>query len=109
MNMIDCLMPLRKLHGFLYEKKEYNKLRRKFKRVFKEKPNTVFLVLTPEHSNIGDHAIALTETEFLNNLGISYIEITSDKLFEMKWQKKLSVLNGFPIVFNGGGYLGSLW
>lgn len=105
----DILLPLRQLHGWIYEKSEYFRLRRQYMKQFKENPDTVFLVMTPEHSNIGDHAIALTETELLNELGISYIEITGDKLYEMKWQKRLSAMNGFPIVFNGGGYLGSLW
>lgn len=109
MSAADILMPLRKLHGYIYEKNEFYKLRRHYKKLFKENPDTVFLVMTPEHSNIGDHAIALTETELLTGLDISYIEITGDQLYALKWQKRLSVMNGFPIVFNGGGYLGSLW
>ena len=105
----DILLPLRKLHGQIHEKKEFNKLRDEYRKIFKKNPDTVFFVMTPEHNNYGDHAIALTETELFNELGMQYIEITGKKLYEMKWQKRLGVMNGFPIVFNGGGYLGSLW
>lgn len=105
----DILYPLRKLHGDLYEKNEIRKLHAEYKKVFQANPNTVFLVMTPEHNNIGDHAIALTETELLKELGFEYIEISGKKLYEMMWQKRLGAMNGFPIIFNGGGYMGSLW
>lgn len=67
------------------------------------------MVLTPEHGNLGDHAIAQAEANILKKLGINYIEITGRKLEEMKWAKHLSVMNGFPILLQGGGYLGTLW
>ena len=78
--MKDILYPLRVLHGKLYEHKLFNEQRKEYKKIFRDNPNTVFLLLTPEHGNIGDHAIAFSETSFISHLGLKYIEITGRKL-----------------------------
>lgn len=70
---------------------------------------TVFLLMTPEHENLGDHAIALAETQLLRSCGIDYVEITSNALDEMQQYGVLSIMNGCPILMQGGGYLGTLW
>ena len=105
----DILYPLRRLHGMLHEFKIKCDIRKEYRDYFKKNPRAVFLVLTPEHGNMGDHAIAQAETDLLKRLGVKYIEITGRKLEEMKWANQLSVMNGFPIIFQGGGYLGTLW
>lgn len=105
----DILYPLRRLHGIIHAAKEKLKLRSAYKAEFKKNPKTVFLILTPEHGNLGDHAIASAEINFLNKLGIKYIEITGAKLDQMKWSNHLGVMNGYPILLQGGGYLGTLW
>lgn len=105
----DILYPLRRLHGQMHDAGERYKLRRTYIKEFKKNPNTVFLILTPEHGNLGDHAIAQAETELLTRLGINYIEITGQRLDKMKWANQLDILNGFPVLFQGGGYLGTLW
>ena len=106
---IDFLFPLRLLHGKLHNANEKRKLRNNYKFEFNKDYKTVFLLMTPEHGNVGDQAIAKAETNFLHNNGINYIEITSRKLGEMKWAQQLDVFNGFPILINGGGNLGTLW
>lgn len=75
----------------------------------KKNPKTVFLVLTPEHGNLGDHAIAYAETEMLKKHGIDYYEVTGRRLYEWKHWGVLDLMNGFPILINGGGNLGTLW
>lgn len=105
----DILYPLRRLHGRLHQFKIKCNLRKEYRDYFKKNPRSVFLLLTPEHGNLGDHAIAQAETNILKELGINYIEITGRKLGEMKWADHLSVMNGFPILINGGGNLGTLW
>lgn len=72
-------------------------------------PNSVFLILTPEHDNIGDHAIALSEINLLDKLNIKFIEITGKKLSVLQQEGFLSIMNGSTILFNGGGNLGTLW
>lgn len=105
----DILYPLRRLHGKIHEYKNKYESRKEYKVYFKKNPKSVFLVLTPEHGNLGDHAIAQAETDLLTSLGVNYIEITGQKMNEMKWANRLDVLNGFPILINGGGNLGTLW
>lgn len=69
----------------------------------------IFLIFTPEHNNLGDHAIAKAELEFLKDYDV--FEITSysvSLLLEFpKIFKKL--LSDDLIIFNGGGFLGTLW
>jgi len=75
----------------------------------KNNPKTVFLILTPEHGNLGDHAIAYAEAQMLRELGIDYIEVTEKRLWQLKKNNMLSVMNGHTILINGGGNLGTLW
>lgn len=113
----DVLYPLRRLHGRLHEHKLYIKernglkaeYRRKIKAMKKAGNPFVFLVMTPEHGNLGDHAIALAETTWLNQLGISYIEITGKQLETLNRYDLLGIMNRYPILMQGGGYLGTLW
>jgi len=72
-------------------------------------PDAVFLIMTPEYNNIGDHAIALAETKMLNELGIKYIEISGKMLLFLKENSCLNIFHKRTIIFNGGGYLGTLW
>lgn len=113
----DILYPLRRLHGWLHDypkyRRERNALRAPYIQKIKEykKSDTpfVFLVMTPEHGNLGDHAIAFAETEMLNTVGISYVEITGNQFWKLKYYNLLSVMNRYPILITGGGNLGTLW
>jgi len=104
--MKDFLYPLRVLHGRIHEWR-MNVLPLYVQRF--HNPNAVYLVLTPEHGNLGDHAIAEAEIEILHNNGIPYIEITGTQLAQWRNKKCLHVMNGRPILINGGGNIGSLW
>lgn len=72
-------------------------------------PKAAFLVLTPEHGNLGDHAIAHAEALLLSEKGIPYIELTGSDLMRLQEHRFLGVMNGRLIVVNGGGNLGTLW
>lgn len=109
----DILYPLRWLHGQAHEAKIRYKTRQtyrnQFRKMRKQNPKTVFLVMTPEHGNLGDHAIAYAETTMLKSRGIDYFEVTGHQLDEWRYQGVLDLMNGFPILINGGGNLGTLW
>ena len=107
--MKDILYPLRRLHGAMHEAKLWREKRKPYIQQFRRNPKTVFLVFTPEHGNMGDHAIALAEAKLLQSIGFDYIEITGHQLFEMRRKNELNLMNGFPILINGGGNLGTLW
>lgn len=109
----DILYPLRRFHGFLHDQKEKyefkNAILDEFRAKRKKNPKTVFLVLTPEHGNLGDHAIALSITNLLTKCGIDYVEITGARLHEIQQRNILDLFNKYPILINGGGNLGTLW
>ena len=113
----DILYPLRRLHGRLHEHKLYTEERNRIKTEYRRKIKTmkkagkpfVFLIMTPEHGNLGDHAIALAETTLLKRAGISYIEITGKQLYDLRARNLLGIMNGYPILITGGGNLGTLW
>lgn len=109
----DFLYPLRVLHGKIHEStakyRSYWKYKNKIKEKQKANKQFVFLVLTPHHGNLGDHAIALAEINLLKSINVDYIEITGKELWELKHWKILDIMNSFPILINGGGNLGTLW
>lgn len=113
----DILYPVRKLHGYIHEYKLYQKNKHSFYKSYikpiKEKlrhtPKLFFLVLTPEHGNMGDHAIAVSEAQLLNRLDYEYVEITGHMLTYFEQYNYLDIMNGHPIMINGGGNMGTLW
>lgn len=106
----DFLMPLRRLHGRMYEAKRERKEVGYLCRQIKETDeNTALFVLSPSHGNLGDHAIALSTIKLLKEMKIKYIEITTVQLSRLKRYHKLNVMNGHRIIVNGGGNLGTLW
>lgn len=98
-----------RLHrSFCHAKEKFFK-RRKYQKIFDANPGMVYLVMTPTHGNMGDHAIASAEAKLLNQIGVPYTEITLAKMLEWKKNDFLDVMNGYPILINGGGNLGTLW
>lgn len=69
----------------------------------------IFLIFTPEHANLGDHAIAFSEKRIFNSLGIKYYEITGKQLFDLDYYGYFRILDNSIIFVNGGGNLGDLW
>lgn len=104
--MKDILYPLRVLHGNIHEWR-VNILPLYIERL--RNHQSVYLVFTPEHGNLGDHAIAQSEVEILEALRVPYIEKTGKQLDLLKAKKALHVMNGRKILIHGGGYLGTLW
>lgn len=69
----------------------------------------IFLMFTPQHTNLGDHAIAKAELEFLNAYDV--FEITGYQLSVLLEFPKIlkKIFSDDLIVCQGGGYLGTLW
>lgn len=86
-----------------------------FSNVFKKhkyREKFKFLLITPEHCNLGDHAIAVAEESLFKDCFLC--EITEKKLSRiLKYYgqcKSLKILFGkSDILFNGGGYIGTIW
>ncbi|MBR4050931.1 MAG: polysaccharide pyruvyl transferase family protein [Clostridia bacterium] len=75
----------------------------------KTQSNPVFLIFTPEHHNLGDHAIAYAEKKMLDELNLPFFEVTNKQLEMLDYFKLMSAFNGAMILVTGGGNLGSLW
>lgn len=69
----------------------------------------VFLIFTPQHANLGDHAIAYAEKNMLDNLQLPFFEITGEQLRILDYYKMLGILDNSLILINGGGNIGTLW
>lgn len=69
----------------------------------------VFLVFTPEHANLGDHAIAYAETKMFDRLRVDFYEVTGRQLYSLRHYKFLRILDFATVFVNGGGNLGTLW
>lgn len=106
---------LRKLHGQMYEiRREIERKRLQKKTLRTSTPDTVFLVGTPIHPNIGDSAIVLAELAFLKKIlpqGLKLVEITDDSLRRNRELVFRSIRRSgtLPILWHGGGNMGDLW
>lgn len=72
-------------------------------------PGWPYLILTPEHDNLGDHAIAQAELQLFREHSIKVIEVTGSELQRRRECGMLRLMNGRKIFVHGGGYLGTLW
>lgn len=108
--MKDILFPLRRLHGAMHEERQRRNLSRKLAAGIKSVQQDMLLfVMTPTHGNLGDHAIAEATSRMLQDMQIEYLEITANDIQLLSQYKRLGLLNGHPILVNGGGNLGTLW
>lgn len=82
-----------------------------FKSYKKKQNKSVILLDTPEHGNIGDAAIALAETRYINDNFPEYdfFEFTfNDCSVGCKYIKKY-ICNEDILIVHGGGFIGTLW
>lgn len=76
------------------------------------KENFKFLLFTPKHGNLGDHAIAKAEKEIFKYFYI--FEITEADLVKILkyncFPRALQLLFGrYDLLIHGGGFIGTLW
>ena len=104
------LIKLRRIHGRIHDTVQEKRVLREIIKEIKSVDKDTFLLLyTPTHGNLGDHAIASAEKQFLKKNEIVFYEITDKKLILLNKHNKLKILNKRKILIHGGGYLGTLW
>lgn len=71
----------------------------------------IFLLATPCHGNLGDHAIVYAETQIIQSVAPekAIIEISNIEYFQCKQTLPRYISNHDIIVIDGGGNLGTLW
>ena len=110
--IITLICKISFIKNFLYKLTSRRHLFKKYNPIFKEhkkNPNMVFVVFTPTHENLGDHAIALAQMKFLTDMGIQCTEIPESELYKLKEFGLLRFFNKTKIFIIGGGNLGTLW
>lgn len=75
----------------------------------KNNSNGSILIDTPTHGNLGDHAIALAQIQFLKSQNINYFEITAKEIDGIEKACSKFLLQKYNVLIHGGGFLGNLW
>lgn len=109
----NALYPLRRLHGRLHEwaveRKQLSKLCHQIRAAGKY---GVLVFATPTHTNLGDSAIVLAETEFLRRYitkPYCLIEITSGEYLLHEKRIARCIHPDSLICWHGGGNMGDQW
>ncbi len=67
------------------------------------------LIDTPQHGNLGDHAIVLAQDQLLKDLNTKYYELPAGQIDGREhWFAQMTPRNKTVLV-HGGGFLGCLW
>ena len=72
---------------------------------------TMYIFNSPEHKNLGDHAIAYAEKKYLEQFFSEFriVEITQNEWVDLASLLQKRIKESDVIFFNGGGYMGNLW
>ena len=109
----DILYPLRRLHGKIHEWKLARREDAAYKKnLVSTGHKRCFVMGTPEHSNVGDSAIALAEIAFIQQNGIeaeAIKEITTDEWFRYRKVIQKCIHKTDAIFLHGGGNMGDQW
>lgn len=113
MNNFIFLYPLRRIHGIIHEWLEKKKKKWGFVLYICYPLGEKYYVLgTPQHSNLGDSAIVLSEINFLKQCGIRekrIKEVTTEEYKEFKDVLKARIRKSDKILLHGGGNMGDQW
>ncbi len=80
-----------------------------FRLIFSSKKNRFILLNSPEHGNLGDHAISLSEIQFFKKYKLNYVELSGRFCRKFFNVIRKNIITNDIICITGGGFLGSLW
>ncbi len=82
-----------------------------FIRHFCANKTCIFILSTPRHGNLGDHAIVISQCKLFSDLGLknNIIEFTDTEYSVCKDVLSKSVNSNDLIIIDGGGNIGTLW
>lgn len=84
-------------------KKENLKAQRKYK------DNYAFLVMTPIGGNLGDHALMVAQYNLFSQIHFVELPCPNFPYYFDNIELFKKIIKNKPIIFNAGGYLGTLW
>ena len=108
----DSLLQLRKLHGHLHEWWQRKKRDIALIIEFARKRDSLIIIGSPEHTNLGDSAILLSQIKFLESIYNSdkdIKEITYSEFYEHRSVLKRIIRQEQLILGLGGGNMGNQW
>lgn len=80
-----------------------------FSLIFRNCKGKCILMNSPEHGNLGDHAISIAEVQLLKENRIPFVELSGRFCRCLFSIIKFLIRKNDIICITGGGYLGSLW
>lgn len=109
----DILYPLRRLHGWLVEKRIEHDQKTALRNDLRSNYGNIALIPgTPDHRNLGDSAIVLAQVDFLKKCGFASENIKEITFSQyLKYHKAISrdISKIALIAHLGGGNMGSQW
>lgn len=79
------------------------------KELFSKNKSNAFILSTPRHGNLGDHAIVFSQHKLLKSLRLNTIEINETTYAVCKKRIPILVKPQDIIIIDGGGNIGTLW
>lgn len=101
-----------KINKYIDKIKLYQSYQKKLKKIQSlTSGKRVFVIGTPCHGNLGDHAIAIAEERFIREALPAYTYVEIEMPFYRKCKDKLKkmVRPGDLIIVSGGGWMGNQW
>ena len=90
---------------------KFQKIKNKISEARRKTGKCVFIMATPCHGNLGDHAIVYAEKQLLNECGYkgNVIEISNTQYFKYKKNLRKHIIDDDIVIIDGGGSIGTLW
>ncbi len=106
---IDRALHIDKLRYYLKDKRYYLEQYFAIKKMCNEAD--FIMINTPDHGNLGDHAIAIAEQKFFKERfpNVRYREVTGDYYRKNKYILKKLMMTSIVLGISGGGYIGDVW
>lgn len=100
----------RKIRNRFYLEKQWRRVYRKYT-YRNAKKKRIMLLNTPEHGNLGDHALALAEYNMFAEIfpDFEIVEIPYYYIHNLSERRLKSIVGGDTIFVQAGGYLGTMW
>ncbi len=108
---VKVMIPIRAVVRIIARNRFESQFKKRIEEIRKKYDICVFILATPIHGNLGDHAIVHAELKILEKCGYreNVVEISNRDYLRCKDIIKKYVIEDDIIIVDGGGNLGTLW